>query len=280
MRLCRTRDCLLRLVVLACVIVAIGQAAIAQDFRVVTSVSQRTAGDSRWENVGHSVTLFHAGKVYDYMESVGEVVILEPTQNQFLILSVKGNNLATSLQFPELQRYLTVARNDTQVHIQQLADGGAGSVRRREALMFQLNPEFDESFDPATKTLTLMSPLLRYEIETETTDRRVVAQQYLQYADWTARMNYILHSGALFPDVRLAVNQSLLKRERIPTQVRLLLEGDVPMHLKADHKFEWTLGSIDHAIIRQCEKACTSDETRWVNFREYQRRLVADVPTK
>ena len=33
-----------------------------------------------------ALTLFHAGRVYDYMEELGEVVILEPVHNRFTVL--------------------------------------------------------------------------------------------------------------------------------------------------------------------------------------------------
>ena len=246
-----------------------------QDFKVATRLLQRNADGARWTEVGQSVTLFHAGKVYDYMQQIGEVIVLEPTESQFVILCVNGNNLATTLNFAELQQFLKVAESEMQGHLRQLADEGEASAKRRQAIEFQLNPRFQESHDPAGKTLSFISPLLRYDVETAAIDRPQVAQQYLQYADWAARMNYVLHARSLYPSVRLAVNRSLAERERIPTEVRLLLEGDVPLHLKAEHKYDWTLGSIDKSIILKCEKLRTDEATRWVNFREYQRTLTA-----
>ena len=248
----------------------------AQDFRVVTHVSQRPDAKSRWQPVGQSVTLFHAGKVYDYMEQLGEVVVFEPTESKFLILSFKGNNQATTLEFAELQQFLKVARTQMGERIDQLAGKAAQTETRRQALQFQLNPAFEETYDPSTKTLTLISPLLRYEVETEKTNRPLVVQEYLQYADWAARINYVLHSRALYPEVRLAVNRSLAARGVIPTQVRLMLDGENPVLLKAEHKFDWSLSAIDKSTIRQCEKARTADSTRWVDFRDYQRDLVAE----
>jgi hypothetical protein len=104
-----------------------------------------------------------------------------------------------------------------------------------------------------------------------------VARHYLQYADWAARMNYVLHSRSLYPAVRLEVNRALLERELIPTEVRLLLDGDVPLQIKAEHTFEWELGSIDRSTIIRCEKARELNTTRWVDFREYQRMLAAQT---
>lgn len=256
---------------------ACSRPASAQDFKVATRVLQRGAGDGRWNEVGQSVTLFHAGKVYDYMQQIGEVIVHEPAENQFVIFSFNGNDQATTLHFSELQRFLKVAHSETQEHLQRLAAEGESTARRRQAMQFQLDPRFEESYDPARKALTLISPLLRYEVVTEKVDRPQVTRQYLQYADWAARMNYVLHSGSLYPSVRLQVNRSLAERELIPTQVRLLLDGEVPLHLKAEHKFEWTLGTIDKSMIGKCEKARTSESTRWVNFQQYQRTLTAQA---
>ena len=43
---------------------------LAQDMRVYTTVS-RQGTDGVWEPYSHSLTLFHSGKVYDFMEEVG-----------------------------------------------------------------------------------------------------------------------------------------------------------------------------------------------------------------
>jgi hypothetical protein len=225
--------------------------------------------------VADSITLFHAGKVYDYMQQVGEVVIFDPAQNRFVILSVKGNNLATTLQFPQLQQYLKVAKSETLEHIQRLPSG-----KRREALAFQLNPEFDTSFDPTAGLLSLAGPHIHYEVETVAVERPLVVQQYLQYADWAARINYILHSGSLYPEVRLAVNQALAAEGRLPTTVRLHLDGDRPVQLQARHKFDWALDSVGQSIIGECEKARTAADTRWVDFRDYQQSLLTTTARK
>jgi len=253
------------------------QPAQAQDFRVVTTVSQRPLGETDWKNVGRSITLFHAGRIYDYMESIGEVVVVEPAENRLVILSVNGNNLATSLHFSELKRFLKVAAADMEKRLGDLRLENAQNDGRPDALQFQLQPEFNESYDPATRTLSLSSSLLRYEVETASSERPSVVTEYLQYADWAARLNFVLHSGSLYPEPRLALNQSLRERQLLPTEVRLLLDGAVPLQLKAEHKYEWSLGSIDRSMIRRCDQDRTAETTRWVNFRQFQRRHAADT---
>lgn len=54
-----------------------GGSAEAQGYRVYTRVSlQETAGENAEKTViGRSLTIWHAGKIYDYMPSVGELVV-------------------------------------------------------------------------------------------------------------------------------------------------------------------------------------------------------------
>jgi hypothetical protein len=269
----------------ALVLTTSGTTLLAQDFSVSTRLSQRSgpsdpepqATSGGWEPIGYSVTYFHAGKVYDRLEQVGEVVILEPADSRFVILSFNGNQMATTLEFSQLLQYLKVARTQTETHVARLTRNDTQSVQRRQALTFQLSPQFVQSFDPASDRLTMSSPLLRYEVETVATDRPGVVQQYLQYADWTARLNYVLHSKALYPDVRVAVNDALAAQDRLPCEIRLLLDGDVPVQLRSQHRFEWSLGSVGHAIIRECETARTNSATRWVEFSKYQEALAAET---
>ena len=73
------------LTLLTILFVSLAEATPAQDMRVYTTVS-RKGTDGAWEPYSHSLTLLHAGKVYDFMEEVGEVVIYEPMDGRFIFL--------------------------------------------------------------------------------------------------------------------------------------------------------------------------------------------------
>src|SRR5688572_4319236 len=92
----------------------IGPAA-GQDMSVYTTVSAVGKSSAKPEVIGRSLTLFHAGKVYDYMEDVGEVVILEPINNRFVILG--SNYLASRVDQAELQQFLKVARREAEAYL-------------------------------------------------------------------------------------------------------------------------------------------------------------------
>ena len=71
----------------ACVIAVIAVSNVgAQDMTVYTTVSEIRDGEAS-RTVGSSLTLFHGGKVYDYLEDAGELVVLEPQDNRFTLLN-------------------------------------------------------------------------------------------------------------------------------------------------------------------------------------------------
>jgi hypothetical protein len=248
--------------------------AAAQALYVVTKLSSQDPEAGRWQPVARSLTLFHGGKTYDYVESVSEVVIHEPAQSQFVILSLNGNNVATTVPYAELLNYLKVARAETVKYINELkSQPGSAAQRSLQALAFQLDPQFQESFDARTATLRLSSEFIQYEAETAAVERPRVLEQYLQWADWTARLNSVLHPQAVMPDVRLALNQALREHDRLPTQVSLTRTiGNE--HLRAEHAFRWELRSFDRESIANWEKTRSGDDLRWVDLREYQQILV------
>ncbi len=259
----------------AIVLLSSGLQVVAQDFRVRTTVSHQNPENSRWESLARSLTIFHAGKVYDQVEAVGEVVIFDPLQSRFVILSLTGNELATEVPFEEVHQFLKVARVETVKYMDELRLRGKPDARRAmQSLSFQLKPMFDEGYDPTSGQLRLSSEFVTYTVQTATVEKPLIVQQYLQWADWTARMNYILHPQAVGPDVRIALNTALRERDRIPTQVDLKLSLDGDTHLRAEHTFEPKLGPYDRDSITKWERLRTADGVRWVDFREYQRILV------
>ena len=87
--------------------------------------------------MARSLTLFHAGKVYDYMENIGmddigEVVILDPIHNRFVILN--SNYLATRVEFGELRQYLNVGEHEAELYLQELITSDDRQARRANAL--------------------------------------------------------------------------------------------------------------------------------------------------
>lgn len=248
--------------------------ALPQDMSVYTTVSV-IGDDGQPESVGRSLTLFHAGKVYDYMEDAGELVVLEPQAARFVI--VNGNYTGTRVEFSELNQFLKVARTETEACLAELEQQATpGAAQLQAWLRFQLEPQFEQSVS-STGKLTLRSPVMTYDVQTAPAPEPEQIALYADYADRAAQLNFVLHPGSSFPAPRLALNDVLRHFAVLPTSVELVTKPDKPMTLRAKHLYQWKLESADKQHIHQWQRLLESKQVRWVGFHEYQQRLVADA---
>ncbi len=270
------RSCIRALFALSVVTTLLPHFARAQDMSVYTTVSPVTKEDTKPQVIARSLTLFHAGKVYDYMEDLGEVVVFEPVNNRFIIFN--GNYVATRVDHSELQQFLKVAQFESEKYLQELTLTSDRDGRSIAALLeFQLQPKFDEQYDPTLNRLSLTAGPMRYDVQTARIEEAYLQEQYLAYADSAARLNFVLHPQSAYPAPRLQLNDSLRQKGLLPVAVRLETQGDTRTVLRADHKFHWELQSSDKFHINKWERLLESDQLRWVSFREYQQQLLADL---
>ena len=87
----------------ACLLTLLGSSsAFAQGYRVEGQVYRvapsNEDGQVNETRLSSSVTLFHNGRVYDYVESADEVIIFEPTARRFTILNT-ARELVTTADF-------------------------------------------------------------------------------------------------------------------------------------------------------------------------------------
>ncbi|MBW3541809.1 MAG: hypothetical protein KY476_16195 [Planctomycetes bacterium] len=267
---------------LAAMVAAVGlvwaEPSAAQDFSVYTRVYDLTRGPAGASPpLGRSLSLFHAGKVYDYVEgeSHGEVIIFEPAQQRFRILGT-GRALWTTVHFDEVHLKLKAALDETRMHVVRLRQN-AGSQTAIEQIEFTLSPLFEVRHDAAARILSLTSPWLSYRARLEGGETgRDAAEVYLRYADWIARLNYVLHPHPLGVEARLVLNERLRELQRVPVEVELESEvGGAAMHLRAEHQFHWRLDARDRGLIHEWESFAGSRGVRHVTFAEYQRSLFA-----
>jgi hypothetical protein len=246
----------------------------AQEFRIYTVVTDETDASARSKIQPFvSLTLFHAGKVYDYLQSPEETVIWEPTHNRFLVLS-KRHNLATEITHDEIRRYLGLAQSHARKLIADWQREGTKGRDVIKTLEFQLVPEFEVRDDEKSAKLTLISPQLRYDVTYAVAPSPELALAYLKSADWTAQLNSVLHPHALLPEPRLRVNDELRKRHAIPVEVNLQIDGEHPIHLKARHEWTWKLLPRDRQHIDVWESQIRQSEFRTIPFQEFQQQTL------
>jgi hypothetical protein len=254
------------------------QAATAQEFRIYTRVMLLSAAPPRAEGpeiVARSVTLFHAGQVYDYIDEAGEVIVLEPAHRRYTILNLR-RDLMTTLDFDELNNLLKVGRSEVESTAARLEEGGRPAVQKSARMLrFQLDPQFQEQFDAERRTLSLTSPMIRYVASCSSDPAPEVVDAWTKYADAMCRLNFVLHPSVLLPEPRLALNTALSKRRLVPTAVELQVEAESPLRLRAEHEIHWDLNAKDRSLIHDWESALKRKGTKQVTLQEYQ-RLVAE----
>lgn len=253
------------------------QAACAKDFRVFTAVHDAAAaGDGEpGPVVARTVTIFHAGKVYDYIESArsAEIIIFEPTQRRFRILNPSRGMVATAA-FDEIKQKLGVALEETAREVRVLSATEPGRTETVEMLTFQLSPQFETTFNEETLAMTLAAEPISYHLETMRPDHPEVVKTYLDYADWVCRLNYVLSIGPILPEPRLALNRVLREHQVLPKTVVLKAQTIPSRHLRAEHTFHMDLNSNERRWIHQWESLLNSKTVRYVTLQEYQQELL------
>lgn len=248
----------------------------AQEFRVSTTVYDLSAQPEggRPPVIARAQTLFHAGKAYDHLEGADEVRVYEPTERRFRVFSPKRGVTAT-VAFDEIRQLLKPPRDMIDRRLAELAGkDNPDAARAANFLRFQLDPRFQEAFNPATATLTLDGRVIRYDVKSADPRRPEIVATYLDYADWTARLNYLLYPSPVLPDVRCALNQALRAKGQVPEDVKLRIELSPPLIQRAQHSLKFALNDADRGKIREWEAQLSGGGLRQVPLTEYQRAVL------
>lgn len=241
----------------------------AQEFRVYTQVYDLDSKTPKYPLV-RSLTLFHAGKVYDDIYAAGEVTIFEPTHKRMWIINSDKKLLARA-EFEELQHLLRSAEDRMAQRIEELNGQKPASQQQLDSLRFQLWPQFETEFDPRQHRLKLLSTPVKYDVQGQPGVPDEALSSYLDYADWACRLNFVLHPQPNFPTTRLELNQSLRRLKLMPVEVTLRVQGTRPVNLQAKHTLRWTLDSRDRQFIHHWESLLRDSSWPTVSLSEYQR---------
>lgn len=244
-------------------------------------VSQFVYDASRLDAAGNepllssSFTLFHNGRVYDYVESAGEVVRFEPAAKRFVVMN-PSRGVYTNVPFEEVRNILQAREPESRQYIRELmAQNSDEASRVARSINFQLNPKFESKFNSRSGVLALTAPSWKYIVTTREWDDADQLQHYLAYTDWMARLNCVLHPNSMFPEPRLALNEELrLLKNRIPVYVQLDLRPDDRLVLRAEHQFARNLTDHDRSLINRWDAALTDGSLKNVPLRKYQQAVL------
>lgn len=270
---------------LAPLLVASVTTANAQEMRIYTTVrnlATAAAAESpeKAPVIARSLTLFHAGKVYDYVDSAKEVTVFEPSHHRFTLLNERRRTVAEVSQ-DEIRQFLGLVEQEGWKRLETEQERtGASQLKSLGWLKFQLKPEFQISFDPAKSTLTMAERSGRYLAEGQVPPSKEVVESYLRFADAAAELNSVLHPQAALPKPRLQLNEELRKRQLLPITVDLEATLDRPLHLQARHEWTWKFQSTDRQLINGWDKQLNDATLRRVTFRQYQQESLSMEVTR
>jgi hypothetical protein len=189
-----------------------------------------------------STTLFHAGRVYDFVETTGgatlETIVFDKTNDLIIILD------------PNRKMRTEITTGQVATQIGRLHEA-AKQHSNKESVRFQATPQFSERVDSKTGELTLDNKWMRYVVETEAPKNPFAAKQYNEFADWFAQTNALLNPPWL-PFPRLKLNEVLKKRQEIPLHIELTMKPEgrgKPYTIRSEHNVTWTLSTRDKQRI-------------------------------
>ncbi len=248
----------------------------AQDYRIYTRVFRNTAGDQnqRPEVISRSLTLWHAGKAYDWIDMVGELVIYDPAQQRYTIVS-GSHRKGCTVEFSELRHYLKVARSKASDYVDEVSrTDSADAAAEIERIRFQVDPQFEITDGNAPNEVVFSSPVMQYAIQTVPAPNPDVAETFRLYADGAAQLNYMLHGQSSLPGPRLKINEELVRRSLLPVRVQLTLKDEARTVLTAEHSIQWSLSTQDRTRIRDWQSMLQDQHFEFVSFQNYQRAML------
>jgi hypothetical protein len=210
----------------ALILISFACSSLAEEFRIESKVF--TVKGKEESLTTESLTLFDDGKIYDFLSSPREITLFDLSRNRIVLMD-GSRKLRTELATERLLSFTEQMRTR------------AG--RQTDALLkFAADPKFEES--SADGWMKFSSPFMTYRVKNKLIESASVAAQYRRFSDHSARLNAMLHPGALPPFPRLAINAELAKQEaRVPEQVELTLAPQnrltgKPTVLRSEHSLE------------------------------------------
>ncbi|MEZ6046489.1 MAG: hypothetical protein R3C11_13145 [Planctomycetaceae bacterium] len=230
--------------------------------------------DSESVVISRSLTLFHAGEVYDYLDDEGEVVIMQPIAKKFIILNTRSN-LKTEISFAEIEKMLMVADDETEKHLRTLAQE-PHDEKLYQRIRFYQEPRMNHSVDVQSKQLKLTSPYISYKVDFHNEHPEEYVRKYLDFADWVKKLNYVRHPIDTSYRARLELNKKMRLIKALPLKVEMTADsGRGEIKLRSEHQIYWKLNNNDREMINQWNSRAKSESVRTIPVEQYQQNLHA-----
>ena len=215
----------------------------AADFRVETKVF---AGDEK-ETISENTTLFHGGKIYDFLAKPTEMTVYDLPRSRILLLS-PSRGVQTELTVQSLQEFSS--------KLQEWSASQADPL-----LKFSARPQFEQQLNESSREATFNSQFVTYRVVTETAKSDEIARQYREFCDLSGRLNGLVNPGGLPPFPRLEVNRALEESRKLPEEVHLNIAsrrfGGKPLTARSEHRFHWRILEADQERISETAEYLT-----------------------
>lgn len=245
----------------------------AQGWKVSTVVrdASRLNKAGRLPVVANSYSLFHSGRVYDFVEATNELVIFDSNARKFTLLNTQ-RKVSTSIAFAEIRQLLDAREPKIREYITELSQINTSTAdKATRMLQFQLHPSFESTYQSQSGNLTLKADSWKYKVSTREWESPDQVERYLTFTGWMARLNCVLHANSSFPEPRLELNRELSElKNRLPVVVHRDQRPDERSVLQAEHTFESTLSDHDHSLINDWDNMLKSGQLKKLTFRGYQ----------
>jgi hypothetical protein len=209
---------------------------------------------------GRITTIFSDHTVYDCTTFPAETVVFDPAAGRFVLLSEKYHR----------QTDLTTADLKTLTdRLREVAAKSSDPMAR-----FLAEPKFKEEFDQAAGELTLISPLVTYDVMLADEPNPAVVEQYRGFYDWSARLNAVLAPAGRPPFARLKLNAAIAGHHATASRVYLIVSNEKNPKAKretihTDHRIVRPLTPPDKERIAQIRESMTSFNR--ISFDQYRK---------
>lgn len=200
-------------------------------------VESELFADGGDEPVAHSLTLFHEGVAWDFLELpdaagksavIAEIVLHDPARERVLVID-PARQVKTQVDLIRLERLSVSLAKWARTNDDRLVRWAGG-------------PDFTAGFTEHDDRLELVGPRVKYAVAYEEAPCTEAAVTYRQFADTAILLKALMQPGGIPPFPRLAVNRRLEDAGAIPSEVMLEIDprlsalGGRPERLRCVHK--------------------------------------------
>lgn len=208
----------------------LGQQPKPSPFRVDTDIYY----DNTKAPIKRTLTLFSDGVFYDFEESEnGLITVIDPGRSRIILLN-RQRQVKTVLDTKQVQLMVSSARVQ--------ADAKIASISKSDI----------EKTANGTEEAVVQNDFMEYRASLQKPSQPDMAQQYADFADWSARLNAI-YSPNLPPYLRLELNQLVSRQQALPNEIkRITRQRGQHMELTSRLIPVWRLNQDDLAKIARC----------------------------